>query len=356
MVAMDSGIRVLVVDDSALVREMISAILVSEPGISIAGEAANGAEAVAKAASLRPDLITMDIEMPVMGGLEAIERIMAGHPAPILVITSLTGVRTAFAAVSKGALDVIEKPDIELKGRQSLIKKVKLLSRVDMAAHMASKRMRLGASPAGDAMDRSFPDAKHASVAGGRVMAIASSTGGPQAIQAILSRLPADFPAPVVIAQHIAKGFTRGMAEWLESSTRLKVREAGNGDTIAAGYVHINPAEFSMRITRQGTIVLGEPESRGGYCPCCDTLLRSVAESFRERAFGLILSGMGDDGCEGMSAIKNAGGTTLAQDEHSSVIYGMNRLAVERGCIDRVVPLADIPAEVMRLAGVKEQR
>ncbi|NVN93322.1 MAG: chemotaxis-specific protein-glutamate methyltransferase CheB [Desulfuromonadales bacterium] len=349
----ERDIRVMVVDDSASVREMISAILLSEPGINVVGTAANGKEAVAGASSLRPDLITMDIEMPVMGGLEAIERIMAEHPVPILVITSLTGVRTAFAAVSKGALDVIEKPEIDLTGRRSLIRKVRILARVDMAAHMASKGVRTGAASPVVGMRRSPPETGRASVPGLRVVAIASSTGGPQAIQAILAHLPANFPAPVVIAQHIAEGFTRGMAEWLGSSTRLRVREAVHGDTLMPGFVFINPAEFSMRITHQGKVVLEKAEQRRGYHPSCDTLLRSVADSCRERSLGLILSGMGDDGVEGITAISSAGGATLAQDEQSSVIYGMNRLAVERGRVDRVIPLCDIPAELMRLVGGK---
>jgi len=348
------AIRVMVVDDSALVREMISAILLSEPGISVVGEAVNGKEAIARALVLKPDLITMDIEMPVMGGLEAIERIMSEQPLPILVITSLTGVRTAFAAVSKGALDVIEKPDIDLKGSRNLIKKVRLLAGVDIMAHLASKRVRPGGISGTDSSRTAVPDTRQPPVSGGgRVVAIASSTGGPQAIQAILSRLPADFPAPVVIAQHIAEGFTRGMAEWLGGSTRLKVREAVNGDSVEPGCVHINPAENSMRITRQGTIMLGERENRRTYHPSCDTLLCSVAESYRERAVGLILSGMGDDGVEGMAAIRKGGGNTLAQDERSSVVYGMNRLAVERGCIDRVMPLCDIVNELLRLVGGK---
>lgn len=340
----NSIIRVLIVDDSALVRDMIRAILESEPGIVVAGEAADGAEAIAKVASLNPDIVTMDIEMPVMGGLEAIERIIAEHPVPILVVTALTGVRTAFAAVSKGALDVIEKPDISLENMRNLIKKIRLLARVDVSAHLLTMRR-----PAGTVGVRGV--APQHGLSKGGIVAIAASTGGPQAIHSILAHLPAHFPIPIVITQHIAEGFAQGMVDWLNSVTPLKVQVAGNGDYLAAGHVYVNPAEHSMRITGQGMIVLGEKEPRQVYNPSCNTLLSSVAAGYRERAIGLILSGMGDDGATGMQAIRKAGGTTLSQDAASSVIFGMNRLAVERGCIDRVLALADIPAELILRAG-----
>jgi two-component system, chemotaxis family, protein-glutamate methylesterase/glutaminase len=337
-------IRVLVVDDSGLVRDMIRAILESDPGIIVAGEAADGAEAVSKVASLKPDIVTMDIEMPVMGGLEAIERIIAAHPVPILVVTALTGVRTAFTAVSKGALDVIEKPDISLENVRNLIKKIRLLSKVDVSAHLLTMRRRSGAVGAsGVAIQNGFSK--------GGIVAIAASTGGPQAIHSILSHLPAKFPVPIVITQHIAEGFTQGMVDWLNTVTPLKVCVAGNGDLLAAGNIYINPAEHSMRISEQGMVILGDREAGQVYHPSCNTLLSSVATAFRERAIGLILSGMGDDGVTGMQAIRKAGGATIAQDATSSVIFGMNRLAVECGCIDRVLALADIPAELIKRAG-----
>ena len=338
------SIRVLVVDDSALVRDMIRAILESEPGIEVVGEAADGAEAVARVASLKPDIVTMDIEMPVMGGLEAIERVIAEYPVPILVVTALTGVRTAFAAVSKGALDVIEKPDISLENMRNLIKKVRLLAKVDVSAHLKAMRGPSGAVGAnGGTIQKNFSK--------GGIVAIAASTGGPQAIHFILSHLPAQFPVPIVITQHIAEGFTQGMVDWLKSVTPLKIHVAGHGDYLAAGHVYVNPAEHSMRITELGMIILGEKDASQVYNPSCNTLLSSIASAYRERSIGLILSGMGGDGVSGMQAIKKAGGATLAQDAASSVIFGMNRLAVERGCVDRVMALADIPTELMKRVG-----
>jgi len=344
MVRSEKDIRVLVVDDSGLVRDMIREILSAVPGINVIGEAADGANAITMVTELKPDIVTMDIEMPVMGGLEAIERIIAECPTPILVVTALTGVRTAFAAVSKGALDVIEKPDITAENAQKLIHKIKLLARVDVTTHLQA----MGRRNVNLVEKRSAPRIQGA---GERVVAIAASTGGPQAIHYILSHLPATFPTPIVITQHIAEGFTQGMVDWLNSSTPLSVMVAANGDRLAAGNVYVNPAEHSMRITAQGMIILGDKVVGQLYNPSCNILLTSIAASHQGLAIGLILSGMGDDGAAGMQAIKKAGGITFAQDAKSSVIYGMNRIAVERGSINRTLPLSEIPAELSRQVG-----
>ena len=341
----ESIIRVLIVDDSGLVRDMLRAILETDPCLVVAGEAANGVEAIAKVSSLKPDIVTMDIEMPVMGGLEAIERIIAEHPVPILVVTALTGVRTAFAAISKGALDVIEKPDISLVNVQTLIHKIRYLAKVDVAAHL---RAIGGRDKTNDG--RGIPPQKIFPKIG--VVAIAASTGGPQAINTILSHLPAAFPFPIVITQHIAEGFTQGMADWLNNGTPLTVVVAVHGARLTPGHVYINPAEHTMRVSEQGIISLGDRDTSQIYNPSCNTLLSSVATAYRKGVIGLIMSGMGDDGVTGMQAIKLAGGAALAQDAESSVVFGMNRLAIERGFIHKVVPLAKIPAELMQRAGV----
>lgn len=343
MIKQDKVIKVLIVDDSDLVRDMIRAILESDPFISIVGEAANGVEALAMVTSLKPDIVTMDIEMPVMGGLEAIERIIAVHPVPIIVITALTGVRTAFDAISKGALDVIEKPDIGLENVQHLLRKIRYLAKVDVAAHL-----RLGTTDTGKAM----PINKR--VPGRGIIAIAASTGGPQAINSILNRLPAAFPFPIVITQHIANGFTQGMVDWLNIGTPLTVTVAKNGASLLPGNVYVNPAEHSMKVTEQGMIIIGDWASGQVYQPSCNTMLSSVAAAYRHGVIGLIMSGMGDDGVAGMQAIKLAGGVTLAQDANSSVVYGMNRLAVERGYIQKVVQLDNIPAELMQQSGSRQ--
>lgn len=333
-------VRVLVVDDSRPLRDLVRCILNGESGITVVGEAADGAEAVAKVLELKPDVVTMDIEMPVMGGLEAIEKIMSSYPVPILALTALTGLQTAFGAVSKGALDVMLKPEVR-DNPQKLVHKIRLLAGIEMNA----LRRVMGKQP---------PQAKAAAVAsrpqpGRRIVAIAASTGGPQAIQHILSQLPCDFPAPIVVTQHIAEGFIAGMAQWLNGSTGLAVRIACNGDHLSPGQVYLNPPQYAMRVTRQGMVIIGERDPRLVYNPSCDTLLQAVAEAYREKAVGVILSGMGDDGVLGMEAIKKAGGATLAQDAGTSVVFGMNSLALERGCIDRTLPLSEIPGELVAL-------
>lgn len=344
MIKPETAVRVLLVDDSRLVRDMIRSILESEPGIVVVGEAANGVEAIAKVASLQPDIVTMDIEMPIMGGLEAIEKIIARHPVPILVVTALTDIRTAFAAVSKGALDVIEKPDIAPENVRNFVKKLRTLAKVNVSAHLLTMR---GTSGTARASRVTMPNGS-SRVA---IVAIAASTGGPQAINTILKQLPANFPAPIVVAQHIAEGFTEGMVDWLNLATPLNVKVAENGDQLAAGSVYVNPAEHSMVITGQGTVVIGPGDARQVYHPSCNTLLSSLAAAYGKGVLGLIMSGMGDDGVLGMEVIRKAGGTTLAQDANSSVIFGMNRLAVERGCIDRVLSLGEIAAELIQRAG-----
>lgn len=333
-------IQVLVVDDSRTMRGVMRAILESEPGITVVGEAAGGMEAIARVLELKPDIVTMDLDMPVLGGLEAIERIIAQHPVPILAVTALAGVHAAFAAVSRGALDVMEKKDIGPENAQKLLQKIRLLANVDVNAHYVAIGRQKGAPPVKGGTPRPQP-------AGGRVVAIAASTGGPQAIQYILSQLTATFPAPIVITQHIAEGFTRGMVDWLNCTTPLTVVVAGHGDLLTAGHVYVNPAEHAMRVTSQGRVMLAERDTRLLYNPSCNTLLDAVAAAYRERGVGLILSGMGDDGVLGMQSIRKAGGVTIAQDAKSSLIFGMNGVAVERGFIDRLLPLSDIPAELL---------
>lgn len=339
----DRDIRVMVVDGDQPSRRRLVGLLAAEPGIRVVGEMSSGQEAVDRVESLTPDLVTVDLDMPLTGGLEAIERIMSQYPVPILVVTAQPRAGTAFAAVSRGAMDLILKPDADATGCQHLIQKVRQLVGANTEAYMAFRGM---PPPACQKLPRTQPF----QTSGGRVLAIASSTGGPQALQAILSRLDSGFSASVVIAQHVAEGFSRGLADWLGGSTPLKVKEAASGDSLACGWVYINPPEFAMRIGTQGNVILAERDQKNRYRPSCDTLLRSVADVYGERSMGLILSGMGDDGVKGMLAIRQAGGATLAQDAATSVVYGMNRMAVEADCVQRVLPLSEIPAQLERLA------
>ena len=350
-------IKVLIVDGDPLTRRIIRASLAPDPAFSIVGEVGTGAEAVAKVVSTHPDLVTMAIELPDMNGLDAIERIVARHPVPILVVAAKVGVRTAFSAISMGALDVLELPAQAGVPWPELPKKVRLLAKVDIAAHLATVKIRsqpLAPAPApapraAPAPAPLPPSRSRLSGAGLELVAIATSTGGPQALQAILAQLPASFPLPIVISQHMTTGFSKGMTDWLDGNARLKVREAEHGDALRAGTVYINPPEFSMRITDQAVVHLEAPDPNLIYHPSCDFMLTSVAAAYGDRVVAAILTGMGSDGVAGMRAIKARGGLTLAEDEASSVVFGMNRLAVEAQCIDKVMSLSALTAELLRL-------
>lgn len=343
------AIRVLIVDDNRAARKVIRAALEAE-GISVVGEAGTGLEALNQIRALHPDLVTMDNEMPVMNGLEAIERIMAEHPVPILVVAAQLGVRAAFSAISKGALDVLALQAEPGAPWPALIKKVRLLAKVDIMAHLAAMKQRDQPAPPPPAAPATRPAPRKAhGVEKLAIVAIAASTGGPQALQVLFSQLAA-YPCPIVVAQHMTSGFSKGMTEWLDGSAGLTIREAEDGETLQAGTVYINPPECSMRVSAGGLVRLEEPAASLIYHPSCDFLLESVAKAFQGRAAAAILTGMGSDGVAGMRAVKAAGGLTLAQDEATSVVFGMNRLAVEAQCIDKVISIHDLAAELLRLA------
>jgi two-component system chemotaxis response regulator CheB len=335
-------IRVLVVDDSSFARELISAVLSSAEGITVAGEAANGREAVRKVAELQPDIVTMDIEMPVMGGLEAIEEIMATNAVPILVVTTKADAGTAYAAISKGALDLVVKPDINGEEARELIAKVRMLAGIKVITHLRSRRP--GAEPA---EPRGNPQPVFSGREKERVVAIASSTGGPQALSTILSSLPENLPCPIVVAQHISDGFVAGMVEWLQNIARMKVKVAAAGEPLVAGTVYVSPSEKQMEIGRDRSIELTERLPGDIYRPSCDMLLSSAARVYGRNVIGVILTGMGRDGAKGMRSIKEAKGVCIAQDENSSVVYGMNKVAVDSGCIDKILPLSGISGEII---------
>jgi two-component system chemotaxis response regulator CheB len=347
------AIRVLVVDASRLARKAISLALGADPGIQVVGEASDATEAIARIRALRPDLVTLAMAAATPDGLEAIETIMAQCPVPILGLAARLDVRTAFAAISKGALDVLELPREPGAPWPLLLKKVRLLARMDIQAHLAAMKARGRPAPeqaAAPAPEPAAASRSSRSGAGLELVAIAASTGGPQALREILSQLPASFPWPIVVAQHMTTGFNKGMADWLDNGAALEVREAEDGEALRPGRVYINPPEYSMRVTGGAEVRLEPPDAALIYHPSCDFLLKSVAQAYGSRALAAILTGMGSDGVAGMRAVHQEGGLTLAQDEASSVVFGMNRLAVEARCIDQVLPLQDLTAELLRLA------
>ncbi len=353
---MAAPIRVLIVDDSAFVRDVLRDALEQAPGIEVVGEATNGVQAVEMARALSPHLITMDLEMPIMGGLQAIEAIMRSKAVPILVISDVAHADNAMEALALGALEVMQKPDFtSLKGGQ-FVQRVRLLAGVPVLTRLRSRAAPVCPLPAPALPHRTAPSPPPAAVAPGGaklpgpVFAIASSTGGTQVLAQILAALSPDFAGSVLIAQHISDGFAAGLAEWLAHLCPLPVRIATQGERVQRGEVLISPSEFHMSVKPDGTVFLAPPEPKDLYHPSCDVLLSSVAQVFGARSVGIILTGMGRDGAAGMGHIRQAGGTTIAQDEASSVIYGMNRLAVERGHVQHIVALGDLAMTMQRLA------
>lgn len=336
-------VRVVVADDSLVAREMLSQILSSDPEIEVVGEAHDGVEAVEMVTRLSPDLVTMDIHMPKMDGLEATERIMAFTPTPILVVSSSVhgeGMGRAFDALTLGALEVIKKPeprdwaDLERIGRE-LLRKVKILANVRVITHVRGRR------------DHHGYRAKRAAAAGsGRSMvAIGSSTGGPSALLSVFERLPADFSAPILVAQHIAEGFVPGLVEWLDAASKLKVVQAEVEMVPKPGHVYIAPTGRNM-VLEGMTLGLREPGPGQLYVPSADTLFDSVADICGESAVGVLLTGMGADGARGLKRLHDAGAATIAQDEQTSTVFGMPRAAIELEAVDRVVAIDDVAAAI----------
>ncbi|PRY64182.1 two-component system chemotaxis response regulator CheB [Vreelandella songnenensis] len=339
-----SVIRVVIADDSYVVRDVLRTLLTRDGDIEIVGEATNGREAVELARRLSPQLITMDLNMPVMDGMSAIEEIMHTKGVPILVISDRSDAQTAYKALEVGALEVMPKPAFDDQDAEHLLARVRLLAGVTVIT-----RLRRRATAEFQAQ-RPTPSALPTAPPRGfqHVIAIACSTGGPQALARLLNRLPAAFPAPIVIAQHISHGFIEGMAQWLASLCALPVSVGRSGERLMPGCVYLSPSESDMYVTLQHRLELKPSPANALYHPCGDVLLKSVADVYGSDAIGLILTGMGRDGVNGMRAIHLAGGRTLAQDEASSVIYGMNQEAVNAGVIRHTLALDDLPGQLLR--------
>lgn len=350
-----SGIRVVIADDSQVARDVLRAILSQDDAIEIVGEATNGREAVELAKRLAPQLITMDLNMPVMDGLSAIEEIMYTKGVPILVISDRSDAQTAYRALEVGALEVMPKPSLDTADAEYLLERVRLLAGVAVITRLRRRTSAPApttaastppALPTHSLQPPSLPQAVPRDFQ--RIVAIACSTGGPQALVHLLRMLPPTFPAPIVIAQHISHGFINGMAQWLASLCAMPVSVGQEGEHLCPGHIYLSPSESNLCVTPRHRFQLHPSPERALYRPSCDVLLQSVADVYGADAIGVILTGMGRDGVNGMRAIYQAGGTTLAQDEASSVIYGMNQEAVKAGVIQHVLPLNGLPDRLLR--------
>lgn len=334
-------VRVLVVDDSATSRLLLVAILRADPEIEVVGQAADGLEAVQLVKRLRPDIVTMDLQMPRLDGFAATKRIMVEAPTPILITTNLDprALSVSLEAVRAGALAVHAKPgdpggprfDEEAK---DLARQVKAMSRVKVVRH-------LGLDPGRAPAAQGLPLAALHDVPA-QVIAIAASTGGPAALHLILSALPADFPAPILVVQHISRGFSAGFASWLDNASPLRVKLAQTGEEIRPGTVYVADDDHHLCVSMARRIHLSSAAPVGGFRPSATPLFETVAAAYRRNAIAVILTGMGRDGVDGLRAIREAGGRTIAESEASAVVFGMPAAAVAAGLADFVLTLEEV--------------
>ena len=374
------AVKVLVVDDSGFFRRRVSEILSSDPNIQVVGTATNGREAIDQAQALKPDVITMDYEMPMMDGITAVRHIMQRCPTPVLMFSSLTheGARVTLDALDAGAVDYLPKnfEDISRnpeKVKQMLCEKVHTISRsnrrfssysapapsVAPAPATAAAPSRLGtAAPAPAA--RVAPARTAAPAAGSsaaasvaprrkayKLVAIGTSTGGPVALQRVLTQLPAHFPAPIVLIQHMPAAFTKAFAERLDKLCRIRVKEAEDGDVLRPGLALLAPGGKQMMVDSRGTVKILPGDERLNYKPCVDITFGSAAKSYGDKVLAVVLTGMGADGREGARLLKQGGSQVWAQDEASCVIYGMPMAIVKANLADAVYGLDDIGRHIV---------
>lgn len=347
-------VRVLVVDDSATFRGALPAVL-ERAGVRVVGTAADGEEAVKSVALLRPDVVLMDVRMPRLDGLLATQRIMARTPVPILLMTArdnlASDVDLGLRALECGALELIPKPDLDALregGLQRLVSQLRLLAGVPVISHPRGRRElppeQMGDSGAHPLPNRPTTFHKRAK----RVVGVVASTGGPRALLDLLQRLPGDLPAALVVVQHIDASFQDGLVRWLDDEAPLRVVLAGEEEDLHTGTVYVAPQGRFCEVTARRRIELGEGKpGAGSHCPSGDRLLTSLAAAYGAHAIGVVLTGMGSDGAEGLLRLRRAGAHTVAQDEASSVIWGMPRAAVQSGGAELVLPLGEIAPQLV---------
>ncbi|MFZ5996138.1 MAG: protein-glutamate methylesterase/protein-glutamine glutaminase [Nitrospirota bacterium] len=350
-------VKILIVDDSAFMRNALSNMLASDPEIKIIGTARDGLEAIEKIENLKPDVVTMDVEMPRMDGITALKHIMETNPLPVIMVSSITteGAKATLDALDHGAVDFIPKNLSELsvnivKIKEILIEKIKHIGRKGIVKRKVRPVPRPLAAPPPLEMPRAIP----ARTTGERrvgVVSIGTSTGGPKALQEIIPKLPKNFPVPIVIAQHMPPNFTGPFAERLNQLSQIDVKEAVEGEMLRPGLALVAPGRGHMRVTRvkgiETVVSISENKEDFIYRPSVDALMSSVAEFFPGRALGVILTGMGNDGLKGLTALKKSGGRIFAQNEETCVVYGMPKAVVDAGLADKVLYLEEIAGEIV---------
>jgi two-component system chemotaxis response regulator CheB len=341
-------VRVLIAEDSITCRDLLLALCKSDAELDVVGTASNGLQAVEQVRQLRPDVVIMDIHMPVLDGFEATRRIMVECPTPIVIVSASVNVREATVsmhALRMGALTVLQKP--ALVGDRDFDDVAREFTTTVRAMAAVRVVRRWSDRPA---------SAKEAALGGepARMVAIAASTGGPAALYRVLSELPEDLPVPILVVQHIAPGFVPALATWLDGASPLTIKVAQHGEQVEAGSVYFAPDDSHLTLADRQTIALSKAPALAGFRPSGTPLFESLARVYGEASIGVILTGMGDDGLIGLRALHAAGGKIIAQDEASSVVFGMPAAAVEAGIADAVVPLNMVAAQLRRMIGVED--
>lgn len=347
-------LRVIVAENNVVVRALIVETLRMAPEIEVVGEAWSGAEVIEMTRRLQPGLVIMGAQLQKVDSLEATKEIMTGQPTPIVLVTHDANSQEAdivLSALEAGALAVVSvsslaEPSTAQQDRDSFLTTVKAMSQVKLVRR--SRRVAVREPPS------HYPLLTHEAPA--QIVAIAASTGGPAAIEAILARLPANFPAPILIVQHIANNFIEGVASWLDRISPLTVKVAKDHEPLDAGTVYLGPDWYHLGVSNRSRIRLADEPPIGGFQPSATYLFESVAQSFGAGVLGVILTGMGQDGVDGLRTVRARGGRVIAQDEASSVVFGMPRAAIEAGIVTEVLPISKIAETVINLVQADRSR
>ncbi len=354
--APEKKIRVLVVDDSAFMCKVLQEIINADPQMEVVGTGRDGRDGVALAESLRPDVITMDINMPHVDGLQATELIMSSHPRPIVIVSSESreGAASTLKALDLGAIDFVPKPssgiDLDMKSvREELTRKLKLAAKVRVVRTATRSKLPMAQASLTPNADLAG-SAALAAQNGGKIpmVAIAASTGGPAAVTRVVAGLPKDLPAAVFLVLHMPATFTKQFVLQLGEVSSLRVKEAENSETPLPGTIYLCPGSHHLRLSMGGKISLDPGPRIDGYRPCADVAFESIASFGRALVMGVVLTGMGGDAAKGAKAIKAAGGSVVAQDEATSMIFGMPAEAIQAGAVDEVLPLDSIAGAIER--------
>jgi two-component system chemotaxis response regulator CheB len=360
-------IRVLVVDDSAFMRKVLQSIIASDPQLEVCGEARDGRDAVTQTEVLKPDVISMDINMPHMDGLQATEIIMSSNPRPILIVSSESkeGADVTLKALELGAIDFVAKPsggiDLDMNSvKEELCRKLKMAAKVRVVRTATRSKLqhevasslprvepasRVEASKNGDSALQEVRAAVNAAAKGAGkfpIVVLASSTGGPATLMKFLPSFPKDFPGAVILVQHMPGNFTSQFSTQLAEVSQIRVKEAEAGEIIVPGQLYVCPGSHHLRVSPTGRISLDDGPRVSGYRPCADLTFESAAEYAGPMTIGVILTGMGNDGAKGAQTIRSAGGHVIAQDESTAVIFGMPQEAIKTGAVDQILPMEAI--------------